>query len=83
MLILRRTKGQTIRIGDDIEITITGATGGVSVGIDAPENIRVLRGELITSPHTHADSRYRPEFDDGHGPTITDETGIFGEEEAA
>ncbi len=51
MLVLTRKKTETIKIGNDIVITViqTGK-GTVRLGIEAPAHIRVLRGEL--APHT-------------------------------
>ena len=48
MLNLERKPGETIEIGDDITITIRKIHGDkrVSVGIDAPRNVKVIRGEL-------------------------------------
>ena len=48
MLVLTRRSGETILIGDDIEITVLVVDGSqIRVGIDAPENIKILRGELL------------------------------------
>ncbi|MCM3238366.1 carbon storage regulator CsrA [Heyndrickxia oleronia] len=47
MLILTRKKGETIQIGDDIEITISAIQGEqVKIGIKAPKNIDVFRKEV-------------------------------------
>ena len=48
MLILTRRFGESIRIGDDIRVTIfeRAHTGSIRVGIDAPKNISILRAEL-------------------------------------
>ncbi|TWT39634.1 carbon storage regulator [Blastopirellula retiformator] len=47
MLVLTRKPGETIRIGDDIVITISQLKGGrVRVGIDAPAEMGIRRGEL-------------------------------------
>ena len=47
MLVVTRKTDETIYIGDNIKITIVGAgTDKVSIGIDAPRDITVLRGEL-------------------------------------
>jgi len=47
MLVLTRKKAQMIQIGDNIVIKViqTGRST-VKIGIDAPANVRVLRGEL-------------------------------------
>ena len=47
MLVLSRKKGEQIRIGDDIVITIHRVSGNrVSIGIEAPASLRIVRGEL-------------------------------------
>lgn len=47
MLVLSRKVEQQIQIGEGIVITILQVKGNqVRVGIDAPRNVRVLRGEL-------------------------------------
>jgi carbon storage regulator CsrA len=47
MLVLSRKIQETIRIGDDITISILRFKGrAVSVGIEAPSDVRVMRGEL-------------------------------------
>ena len=48
MLVSSRKKGETIKIGDDIEITIVAlANDQVKIGIQAPKNIEILRKELF------------------------------------
>lgn len=47
MLIITRKKGESLMIGDDIEITISKIDdGSVKIGINAPKNITILRKEL-------------------------------------
>ncbi|MEG0307379.1 MAG: carbon storage regulator CsrA [Clostridium sp.] len=47
MLVVTRKQGQSIRIGDDIEITIAKLDdGSVKIAIDAPREIKILRSEL-------------------------------------
>ncbi|MCQ2022260.1 carbon storage regulator CsrA [Clostridium butyricum] len=47
MLVITRKKGQSLMIGDDIEITISKIEdGSVKIGIQAPKNITILRKEL-------------------------------------
>jgi carbon storage regulator CsrA len=49
MLVLTRRHQQQIRIGDNITITVLRVQGNaVRVGIQAPRDIRVIRGELPT-----------------------------------
>ena len=49
MLVLTRKPKEEIRIGDDIVVTIIRVRGNlVRVGIDAPENVRIMRSELVT-----------------------------------
>lgn len=50
MLVLSRKTDETIKIGDDIEIRILEVKGDIiRIGIEAPKNIDILRGELIQS----------------------------------
>ena len=47
MLILTRTIGETIRIGDDIEMTIISLRNGqVRIGFNAPKEIEINREEI-------------------------------------
>ena len=47
MLILTRKKGEVVRIGDDVSVTVLGIKGGqVQLGIDAPRDIAVHREEI-------------------------------------
>jgi len=47
MLIITRKKGESLMIGDDIEITISKIDdGSVKIGIVAPKSINILRKEL-------------------------------------
>lgn len=49
MFILQRAIGETIKIGDDIEIKIVPGKGRgmVGVGISAPRDLRIQRGEIV------------------------------------
>ena len=48
MLVLTRKRSEIIRIGEDIFVKVirTGRSS-VKIGVEAPSNVRVLRGELI------------------------------------
>ena len=51
MLVLSRKKNETIVIDGGIEIEILQTKGGtVKVGIKAPTNVRIVRGELEMKP---------------------------------
>lgn len=47
MLVLERRQGQSIFIGDNVRIVVTGQKGPfVSLGIDAPQSVQIVRGEI-------------------------------------
>ena len=47
MLVLSRKVDQQIMIGDDIQLTVVRLDGNrVRIGISAPRDVRILRGEL-------------------------------------
>lgn len=48
MLVISRNKGESVLIGDDIEIMVVEAQDGkVRIGINAPRDVRILRRELL------------------------------------
>jgi len=48
MLIITRKKGESLMIGDDIEIVISKIDdGSVKIGINAPKEVQILRKELF------------------------------------
>ncbi|MGG4144864.1 carbon storage regulator CsrA [Paenibacillus algorifonticola] len=50
MLVLSRKKGQSLFIGDDIEISILEVNNDtIKIGITAPKEISILRKELYVS----------------------------------
>ena len=47
MLILSRKPGQSLRIGDNIVVTVVSLREGqVRIGIEAPADTKILRSEL-------------------------------------
>ena len=47
MLVLSRKESEQLLIGDDIVLTINRISGNrVAVGIEAPRDVRIIRGEL-------------------------------------
>lgn len=52
MLVLSRKRGETIRINDDITITVLEILGGkVRLGIEAPKEVPVHRQEVYEAIH--------------------------------
>ncbi|MDP9141444.1 MAG: carbon storage regulator CsrA [Pseudomonadota bacterium] len=48
MLILTRRVGETLMIGDGVEVTVLGVKGGqVRIGVQAPREVAVHREELV------------------------------------
>lgn len=51
MLVLSRKPNETICVGRDITIKVVRVSGGrVRLAIDAPDHIRIQRGELVDKP---------------------------------
>jgi carbon storage regulator len=47
MLVLSRKVGQELVIGDNIRVIISRVAGNrVSIGIEAPDNVHIIRSEL-------------------------------------
>lgn len=48
MLVLTRRVGEQFYIGDGIVVTVLGSEyGRVKIGIEAPQDVRIVRGELL------------------------------------
>ena len=71
MLVLSRKPGERIRIGDEIFVEIRRVDGNrVTVAIDAPRHVHILRGELerfadefgAPSPDQDQSEAYRAEY---------------------
>ena len=57
MLVLSRKQDQEILIGDQIKITILKTRGNtVRLGIEAPRDVKVIRGELTPEPDPCSES---------------------------
>ncbi len=47
MLVLSRKEGERVSIGDNVTLVISKISGNrVTIGIEAPRNVKVVRGEL-------------------------------------
>jgi carbon storage regulator len=65
MLILTRRVGETIKIGENVDVTVLGVKGAqVRIGINAPKNVAVHREEIFR----------RIEAEKRAGNSITEET---------
>lgn len=63
-LILTRRNGQRIVIGEDIVVTVVNIRNDiVKLGIEAPRDVLVLRGELVKDGHGE-DQRILPADED-------------------
>lgn len=52
MLVLTRGIDEGILIGDEIRITVVRVSGGVvRIGIEAPPDATIMRGELLSQYH--------------------------------
>ncbi|MCO6047890.1 carbon storage regulator [Aeoliella sp. ICT_H6.2] len=57
MLVLSRKSGQRIQIGPDICVTVVKLnSGGVRLGIEAPPELAVVRGELADQIQAEAEA---------------------------
>ena len=72
MLVLTRKRHEMIRIGDDVVIkVIKTGKGTVKLGIDAPANVRVLRGELAAYGEMEMETAEEcAEEEGGHRPDL-------------
>ena len=57
MLILQRKAGESLLIGEDITIRVVSVDGTrVRLAISAPEDVSILRSELVTAATANRDS---------------------------
>lgn len=48
MLVLSRRPGESVRIGDDVRVTVVASSGGqVRIAIDAPNEVGIFREEIF------------------------------------
>jgi carbon storage regulator len=61
MLILTRRIGETLMIGDNITVAVLGVNGQqCRLGIEAPKDVLVLRGELIERDERKQSAQFGP-----------------------
>ena len=69
MLVLSRKVGEKLVIGDGIVITVNRIVGHrVSIGVQAPPDVRIVRSELQVHDHEQAAERH---VDGGHSVELT------------
>ena len=57
MLILQRRPGGSLKIGQDIEVSVVSVEGGrVRLAISAPQDVPILRSELLDATAANRDS---------------------------
>lgn len=57
MLILQRKPGESLLIGEDIEVSVVGIDGNrVKLAITAPGNVPILRSELVAATNVNKES---------------------------
>lgn len=60
MLVLSRKRGESIHIGSEITLTLIEIKGNrVRLGIEAPNNVPLIRSELVGASPSQADSKSR------------------------
>lgn len=58
MLILTRKSGETITIGENIEVKVLSIKGGqVRIGIDAPQSVSITREEVLLKRQENAENK--------------------------
>jgi carbon storage regulator len=64
MLVLTRHSGESIKIGNDIEVTVFEIQGDkVKIGISAPKKIPVMRMELLEAARNANEEAASPDID--------------------
>jgi len=57
MLILQRKEGESLLIGDEVEVTVLAVEAGrVRLAIQAPRSVTVLRSELKAAAQTNREA---------------------------
>ena len=58
MLVLTRREGERIALGDDILVTVVSIQGNkIRLGVSAPDDVTIRRGELLLDVEGSLDGR--------------------------
>jgi carbon storage regulator len=69
MLILTRRVGETVVIGDDVQVTVLGVKGNqVRLGVTAPRDVTVHRLEIYDRIQKEQEPGVEPDAEPGSGP---------------
>jgi carbon storage regulator len=72
MLILTRRVGETLKVGNDVDVTVLGVKGNqIRIGIKAPKNVAVHREEIFDRIQREAELAARA--DHSHDTPAKDE----------
>lgn len=67
MLVLSRKAGQELVINGNIRITVNRISGSrVTLGISAPDSVRIVRGELAPLVHSFDEDESEPKAEEPH-----------------
>lgn len=65
MLVLQRKPGESLVIGEDIQVSVVSVENGrVRLAITAPADVPILRSELVKATAANRDSAMAPKPDD-------------------
>lgn len=68
MLILTRRVGETLKVGNDVDVTVLGVKGNqIRIGIKAPKNVAVHREEIFDRIQREAELAQRSGSDPARG----------------
>jgi carbon storage regulator len=73
MLVLTRKPGQSIMIGDGVEVQVLSVAGEkVRLGITAPRDVSIFRNEVYDRIESENAARQEPEEDEGTNAAVED-----------
>jgi carbon storage regulator len=71
MLILTRRVGETLKVGNDVDVTVLGVKGNqIRIGIKAPKNVAVHREEIFDRIQREAELAQRADQARGIAPKV-------------
>ena len=74
MLILTRRVGETLKVGNDVDVTVLGVKGNqIRIGIKAPKSVAVHREEIFDRIQREAQLAARPNQPKGAATSKADE----------